>query len=164
MQITESMEPAAVLMTNRNIRNSVRRSAHRLDHEELFQRLLILERKRSDRTGAPFLLVLMHCEALIRKGAEQSIGDIGMALAAAVRVTDVTGWRRNRSVIGLIFTSFNGAGRAQVVSAIIGKIQKTLGECLRASEVPDVEVCYHFYPEDEESGRVSPNESPIASD
>jgi lipopolysaccharide/colanic/teichoic acid biosynthesis glycosyltransferase len=149
-------------MTNRNIRNSVRRHAQRLDHEELFHRLLTLERKRSDRTGEPFLLVLIHCEALIRKGAEQSIGEIGIALAAAVRVTDVTGWHRNRSVIGLVFTSFNGAGRTEVQSAISGKIQRILRECLHASEVSDAEVSYHFYPEDGEPGRVGTNDSPIS--
>ena len=148
-------------MTNRNIRNPVGRSAQRLDHEELFHRLLSLERKRSDRTGEPFLLVLIQCEALIRKGAERSIGDIGIALAASVRVTDVTGWHRNRSTIGLIFTSFNGADRTDVRNAISGKIQRILEESLHASEVHDVEVSYHFYPEDGDSGRVRTNDSPF---
>jgi lipopolysaccharide/colanic/teichoic acid biosynthesis glycosyltransferase len=158
MQIRETMEPAAT-MTNRNIRNPVRR-AERLDHEELFHRLLTLERKRSDRTSEPFLLVLIHCEALIRRGAERSIGDIGMALAATVRVTDVTGWHRNRSTIGLIFTSFNGARETEIIAAISGKIHKILRENLHASEVGLAEVSYHFYPQDGESGRVGSNGSP----
>jgi lipopolysaccharide/colanic/teichoic acid biosynthesis glycosyltransferase len=161
MQIRERMEPAAILMTKRNIRNSVRRTADSLDHEELFHRLLTLERKRSDRTGEPFLLVLIHCEALIRRGAEPSIGEIGIALAASVRVTDVTGWHRNRSTIGLIFTSFNGAGRTEVRSAISSKIQRILGESLHASEVGHVEVSFHFYPQDGESGQVGTNEGPF---
>src|SRR6185295_9418703 len=125
------------------------------DPEELFHRLLTLEQKRSDRTGEPFLLVLIHCEALIRKGAEKSIADIGMALAASVRVTDVTGWHRNRSTIGLIFTSFNGAARTEVRTAISGKIQKILLQNLHVSEVGHAEVSYHFYPQEDESGRAS---------
>jgi hypothetical protein len=137
-----------ILMTNLNIRNSSRRHAKRLDHEELFHRLLTLERKRSDRTGEPFLLVLIQSEVLVRRGAEQSIGNIGIALAAAVRVTDVTGWHRNHSVIGLIFTSFKGAGKTDIQSAISFKIQRILRENLDASEVSEVEVSYHFYPED----------------
>jgi len=141
-------------MTNRNIRNPGWLKADHLDPEELFQRLLTLERKRSDRTGEPFLLVLIHCEGLIRKGAERSIADIGMSLAATVRVTDVTGWHRNRSTIGLIFTSFNGAGSAEVMAAISAKIQKILLENLHASEVGHVEVSYHFYPQEDESGQA----------
>jgi lipopolysaccharide/colanic/teichoic acid biosynthesis glycosyltransferase len=163
MQIKESTEPAAVLMTNRNIRNSVGRNAERLDHDELFHRLLTLERKRSDRTGEPFLLVLIQCESLIRRGAEKSIGDIGIALAASVRVTDVTGWYRNHSTIGLIFTSFNGAGRAEVRSAISGKIQKILGKSLHSSEIDQVEVSYHFYPQDGDSGSTRRNDGPISN-
>jgi len=157
MQIRESMKSALVLMTNRNIRNSAGRKAEHLDHEELFHRLLTLERKRSDRTGEPFLLVLIHCDALIHIGADRSIGDIGIALAASVRVTDVTGWHRNRSTIGLIFTSFNGAGRSEIRSAISGKIHKILEGCRHASDVGLVEVSYHFYPDDEESGQSSAN-------
>ena len=163
MQIKERTEPESVLMTNRNIRNSVGRSTGRLDHEELFHRLLTLERKRSDRTGEPFLLVLIQCEELIRKGAERSIGDIGIALAASVRVTDVTGWYRNRSTIGLILTSFNGAGRTEVRTAISGKIEKILGKSLHASDTGLVEVSYHFYPQNAESGPDRTNDEPISS-
>jgi len=161
MQIRENMERAAVRMTNRNIRNTAGRSAERLGHEEFFHRLLTLERKRSDRTGEPFLLVLIHCEELIRRGAEHSIGDIGMALAASVRVTDVTGWHRNRSSIGFIFTSFNGAGRTEVQSAISSKILRILSKTLHASEVDHVKVSFYFYPQDGESGQVRTNDSPI---
>jgi lipopolysaccharide/colanic/teichoic acid biosynthesis glycosyltransferase len=105
--------------------------------------------------------VLIHGESLIRRGAEKSIGDIGISLAASVRVTDVTGWYRNRSTIGVIFTSFNGAGRTEVRSAISGKIQKVLGGSLHPSEVGEVEVSYHFYPQDGEAGRVDSNSSSI---
>jgi hypothetical protein len=161
MQIRETMERAAVLMTNRNIRNHSGRDAERLDHEELFRRLLTLEQKRSDRTGEPFLLVLIHCETLIRRGAEHSIEDIGIALAASVRVTDVTGWHRNRSNIGLIFTSFNGAGREKVQSAISSKILRILSETLHASEVDHVKVSFHFHPQDGDSGQDRTNNSPI---
>jgi len=136
-------------------------TSQRLDPEELFRRLLTLERKRSDRTGQPFLLVLIHCEALIRRGAEHSIGDIGIALAASVRVTDVTGWHGNRSTIGLVFTSFNGAGRTVIQSAISSKIHRILNETLHASEVDHVKVSFHFYPQDGEPGQVPTNDSPI---
>lgn len=155
MQLRESTEPAAAIMTNRNIRNSGQHKSESLDHEELFQRLLTLERKRSERTGEPFLLVLIHCEALFHAGAERSIVEIGIALAASVRITDVTGWHRNRSTIGLIFTSFNGAGNTEVRSAISAKIERVLRENLQPSEIDQVEVSFHFYPQGDESGQGS---------
>ena len=150
------METSAVTMKKSGNRPPVRRVQDGLDHEALFHRLLALERKRSDRTGEPFLLVLIHCESLIGTRAERSIEEIGMVLASCIRVTDITGWHRNRTTIGVIFTSFNGADRSTVRSAISGKIQEALRENLHASEVEHTKVSFHFFPQGDMSGKTSP--------
>jgi len=137
-------------------RPPVRRAQDGLDHEALFHRLLALERKRSDRTGEPFLLVLIHCETLIGTRAERSIAEIGIGLAARIRATDITGWHRNRTTIGVIFTSFSGTDKSAVRSAISVKIQETLRENLHASEVEHAKVSFHFFPQGDLSGRTSP--------
>src|SRR4029079_17379405 len=120
--------------------------------ELLFNRLLSMERKRSERTGAPFLLVLINFERLSRARAKRSIEQIGTALAASIRDTDVTGWHRNRSTIGVIFTSLKGTSRAATRTAVSGKIQRLLGENLHASEIGNVEISFHFFPESDEPG------------
>ena len=150
------MQPATTTMKKPGSRPPVRRAQDSLDHEALFHRLLALERKRSDRTGEPFLLVLIHCESLIGTRAERSIVEIGIGLAARIRATDITGWHRNRTTIGVIFTSFSGTDKSAVRSAISVKIQETLRENLYASEVEHAKVSFHFFPQGDLSGKTSP--------
>jgi lipopolysaccharide/colanic/teichoic acid biosynthesis glycosyltransferase len=137
-----------ILKTNR----ASGRSADGIADEVIFNRLLSMERKRSERTGAPFLLVLINCERLVRTRVKSSIEHIGTALAASIRDTDVTGWHRNRSTLGVIFTSLKGTSRAATRTAVSGKIQKLLGENLSAEDIGSVEISFHFFPESDEPG------------
>ena len=155
-QIGERMEQAATHMEDPGSRSSNRRRTDHLDHEVLFHQLLALEGKRSERTGEPYLLVLIHCEPLIRTRAERSIAEIGLALASCVRVTDITGWHKNRTTIGLICTSFSGASRTSIRSALHEKIQRVLREILHSAEVDQVEISFHFYPQ---SGTSAQNDN-----
>src|SRR5678815_1879763 len=117
------------------VRQTTRHTVDGMADELLFNRLLCMERKRSERTGAPFLLVLINFERLSRARVKRSVELIGTSLAASIRDTDVTGWHRNPSTIGVIFTSLVGTSRAATRNAVSGKIQKLLGENLQASEV-----------------------------
>src|SRR2546427_117878 len=105
------------------------RSRDGIADEILFNRLLSMERKRSERSHAAFLLVLLNFERLDRVRAKYIIEDIGVAVAASIRDTDVTGWHQNRSTIGVIFTALNGPSRVTTRTAICGKIQRLLSEC-----------------------------------
>jgi len=115
--------------------------------EILFNRLLSMERKRSERSQAAFLLVLINFERLDRVRAKYVIEDIGVAVASSIRDTDVTGWHQNRSTIGVIFTALSGTSREATQTAIGGKIQKLLSECLHPTEIEHVEISFHFFPE-----------------
>jgi len=134
------------------VRPQTRHTADGIADELLFNRLLSMERKRSERTGAPFLLVLINFERLSRTRVNRSIEHVGIALAASIRDTDVTGWHRNRSTLGVIFTSLTGTSRAATRTAVSGKIQKLLGEHLQAAEIHNVEISFHFFPESDEPG------------
>jgi len=129
--------------------------------EVLFNRMLSVERKRSERTGAHFLLVLIDFGRVARAQLGGTLEKIGQALAGSTRDTDITGWHRDRVALGVIFTALNGTSRHETRTAISGKIQKLLGESLAASEVQDTEISFHFFPEKEgdgsnhvESGRI----------
>ena len=106
--------------------------------EVLFKRTLSLERKRSERTGAGFLLVLVN-------GETGTVEKLAMPLAAAFRETDITGWYQFKSTIGLIFTALNGASRPSIQSAISARIARIV------SGQP-VELLFYFFPEEEHNG------------
>jgi hypothetical protein len=65
--------------------------------------------------------VLINFERLSRARVKRSIEQIGTALAASIRDTDITGWHRNRSTIGVIFTSLTGTSRAATRTAVSGQ-------------------------------------------
>jgi len=129
--------------------------------EVLFNRMLSVERKRSERTGAHFLLVLIDFGRLARAHLGETFEKIGEALAASTRDTDITGWHRDQVALGVIFTALNGTSRHETRAAISGKVQRLLSETLTASDVHNTEVSFHFFPEKEgdgsnhvESGRI----------
>src|SRR6185436_6146476 len=120
--------------------------------EVLFNRMLSVERKRSERTGAHFLLVLIDFGRVARAHLGQKIEQIGVALAASTRDTDITGWHRDQVALGVIFTALNGTSRHETRAAISGKIQRLLSESLGTAEVQDAEISFHFFPEKEGDG------------
>ena len=113
--------------------------------EASFKRLLCLERKRSERTGANFLLVLLD-------GNEKALEKLAMPLGKTFRDTDVTGWYQLNSTIGLIFTTLNGTPRHAIKSAISTRVAETLGRHLHADQKQRVELSFYFFPEEDTGG------------
>jgi lipopolysaccharide/colanic/teichoic acid biosynthesis glycosyltransferase len=114
--------------------------------------MLSRERKRTERTGTPFLLVLIDFEPLAHPPARRSFDAIGLVIAASTRDTDVTGWQRNGSTLGVIFTALNGSSREVTRAAVGGKIRKLLTQNLSESEAAAVTIAFHFFPEEGGSG------------
>ncbi len=77
--------------------------------EERFVKQLALERKRAERSGRSFVLMLLDPSRLLREESrEEAIGRIVSALAQSIRETDIRGWYAE-SVIGVIFTEIGTA-------------------------------------------------------
>jgi len=118
--------------------------------EGIFMRMLLVERKRSERTGQPFALMLLNLEtANIRR---RTIKEIGNALAFATRDTDLTGWYRSPSMLGVIFTTLNGTDRATLHSVLFERTYKILRQEMDSLQIHKLEVSFHFYPEDKANG------------
>src|ERR1019366_6618854 len=64
--------------------------------EEMFRKVLSLERKRSERSGLRFALMLVHAGKLLQaEGAEETLGAIIKAISVSTRETDLSGWYEN---------------------------------------------------------------------
>src|SRR5688572_33440907 len=70
-----------------------------LIEESLFKRLLCLERRRTERSGHPFVLMLLNIEGLSDGTDPRQISRIGATISSATRDTDVTGWYKTYSTI-----------------------------------------------------------------
>ena len=94
--------------------------------EKLFSELLVLERKRSERSGHPFALALL----------ETNSSELNLHL----RASDFAGWYKENSVLGIIFTSLNDAPISVIRSTLTAKIREMV-----EGEVP---FKLYIFPED----------------
>src|SRR6187200_1282263 len=69
--------------------------------EQSFTKLLCLERKRTERSGRRFVLVLIDVTAVLRSGGKQSqFNQFANVLSESTRETDIKGWYKAASVLG----------------------------------------------------------------
>jgi len=119
--------------------------------EEAFQRLISLERKRSERSQRPFVLLLIETgRSLPGEKNGRVLLDMLTALQVATRDTDVTGWYRKDSVVGVMFTEIM-LDNDLVLSTILSRIGSALREQLDAEQFSRIKFSFHVFPDNWDS-------------
>jgi len=117
--------------------------------ELLFQRMLSLERRRCERAGTRFGLVLVDLSEVNDALSTQSVGEIAGAIGASMRETDIAGWHRQSSIIGIILTALTETTRETLESAVIERIRQVLSLSLDPVQIERIRIsCYVFPGED----------------
>src|SRR5262245_35490666 len=75
---------------------------------ELFKGVLIRERKRADRSNQPIVLLRVSSREDVKSQTPLPWTAVVEALGAAKRETDVMGWLKRRSAVGIILTEVSG--------------------------------------------------------
>jgi lipopolysaccharide/colanic/teichoic acid biosynthesis glycosyltransferase len=121
--------------------------------EEIFHRTIARERKRSERSQRPFVLLLIDTGNQSR-GDDRGrlLLDLLEALRGATRETDVTGWYETNAVVGVMFTEIvldndNDA----VLSTILSRIGGVVRERLDSDQYSRVKFSFHVFPDDWDS-------------
>jgi exopolysaccharide biosynthesis polyprenyl glycosylphosphotransferase len=118
-------------------------------NEGAFHRMISLERKRTERSRKPFLLMLLDMGNDLRSDENgKALDKILSALALATRETDVTGWYKSNTVVGVMFTEFGGDDRDIVLSALMSRVSETLRSHLSAQQFHQIGLSFHLFPED----------------
>ena len=108
--------------------------------QELFSTLLLLERKRCERSGSQFGLALLDVDRL------PDASSLCKALGSQLRETDLAGWYRKQSVAGVIFTVLNKAPLPLIRSRLHSRIDDALR--LAICDRSKVSVKLLIFPED----------------
>jgi len=117
--------------------------------EEVFHRMIALERKRTERSGKSFLLMLLDADQrALSDGNERVLGKILSALSSLTRETDMTGWYQERSVVGVIFTDITAADRESIVGTMMSRISETLRQNVGLETFSQIGISLHLFPED----------------
>jgi hypothetical protein len=110
--------------------------------EKEFHRVISLERKRTEHTRKPFLLMLVDM------GGRGPFEKAELALSGFTRDSDVTGWYKNNSVLGVMFTEFASDDRDTVLSTMMTRLSETLRKNLSAQQFSEMQISFHLFPEE----------------
>jgi len=121
--------------------------------QEAFLKLIALERKRSERSRKPFLLMLIDGGAPLQNGhTEPVLREVLMTLAGLIRETDAAGWYSHGAVAGIMFTEIGANDHAVIVPKVMKHLRETLGDKVGADGVKHLSFSFHLFPEDWDHG------------
>lgn len=112
--------------------------------EHHFVRTLRVERKRTERSGSPFMLMLI--DAGVSFEADDVLRQVIGAVSLSIRETDTLGWYKTGSVLGIIFTEIGSADES-VIDTIWHKVTTSLRDHLEMETGEHLKLSYHIYPE-----------------
>ena len=132
------------------VRTSVLAESYGILSQELFARTLYVERKRTERSGRSFALMLLESTRLLNpKGDQQALDKVLLALSRSSRDTDTRGWYKKGSTIGVIYTELGVDADGQAVAdALLTKVTKALASTLSISQIDQIRLTFHVFPED----------------
>ena len=111
---------------------------------DFFHEVLNTERKRAERSGRPFLLMLIHIDGVFDAAEEDTaIGKIAGVFFSMTRDTDIKGWYKQGSILGIIFTESNGIDTYNLQR----KLKDNLLTVLGAEKTRKIELSLHVFPE-----------------
>ena len=123
-------------------------------NEQAFRYFLAIERKRSERSGCPFLLLLVDLKE--QSGVTVRIDPmvapkLFSALWLCLRETDCVGWYREERVAGAVLTELGDRHPTEVCRLIGQRVSGALSEGLPANVAHRLQVRVYQHPE---SGRT----------
>lgn len=125
----------------------------RLDREMLdetsFHRMITRERKRTERSNKPFLLMLLdlgHGIPSERNG--QVLRKMLGALSSSTRETDITGWYWDNAVVGIMFTEITLDERSSILTTMMTRVSEILRSNLSLQQFSQIGMSFHLFPED----------------
>jgi lipopolysaccharide/colanic/teichoic acid biosynthesis glycosyltransferase len=122
-------------------------------NEDAFRRMISLERKRSERSRKPFVLMLLDMgNQHPSESSRLALRKVATALSVSARETDLTGWYRNDCAVGVMFTEIGFTDRSATLSTMITRVSNTLRAHLVSEELNQISISFHVFPEDWDHG------------
>ena len=125
--------------------------------EDYFHQMLYLEKKRIQRSGSVFLLMLLDIRGFytgVHPGEVPMMLDY--ILSSVTRETDIKGWYESNVTLGIIFTELGSAGLDNAKASIERNISQHLSKVLRVEQLEQVTVRFEAY-----SGQNAKKDMPV---
>jgi exopolysaccharide biosynthesis polyprenyl glycosylphosphotransferase len=110
--------------------------------------MIAVERKRTERSAKPFLLMLLEAGD---QNSEERNGNlltrVTSTLLDATRETDVIGWHKNNLCVGVLFTQLMILDQKLIMSAMLGRVGAILRDNLSLEQFSQISISFHFFPD-----------------
>ncbi len=118
-------------------------------NESAFHKAISVERKRTERSKKPFLLMLVDIGKNLHTGKnQQAANNVLSVLLSTSRETDMVGWYKGQSVAGVVFTELVFSDKKVLLETMLDKVSGALRESLTANQLGQITVSFHLFPDD----------------
>jgi lipopolysaccharide/colanic/teichoic acid biosynthesis glycosyltransferase len=122
-------------------------------NEQMFRRMISIERKRTERSKEPFLLMLLDAGSQADSAMNcKALENMASSLLASSRETDIIGWYKEGSIVGVMFTGLEIADKNSILSTILSRVKSMLRDDLAFKQFSQVSISFHFFPDDWDHG------------
>ena len=122
--------------------------------ENAFKRVIAIERKRTERSQSPFVLMLLEVSNhQNREKTLRVLQSIMNALLGSCRDTDLVGWYKDEFIIGVMFTGLIGSDKNSILGAILNRVSNTLRNDLTFEQFSQISISFHIFPDDWENDK-----------
>ena len=115
--------------------------------EPTFLSMIALERRRTERSRKPALLMLLDLGYLARDKNDKALNNILAAISHATRDSDATGWYKDRSVVGVMFTEIGMEGPGVILGTMMHRVSEILRSNLTLENASQMNISLHVFPE-----------------
>lgn len=128
-------------------------SAQSLEHkvrveiatEVSFTQAIRLERRRTERSGKPFMLVLVSGPGFHGTERDLLVRRMAVAIFSSTRETDLLGWYEEDSVLGLLLTEISST-EDQTIDVVVQKISSALQDAVSVDEFCRLNFVIRVFP------------------
>ena len=152
------------VMSGSPFANARPRSHREILDQAAFHRLITLERRRTERSRKPFVLMLLDARdhsASPKIFELQDLDQFRQAMSLSIRETDVVGWYRSDSAIAVLFTEANLDGQGVAIDSIVDRMSEVLHIYLGLEQLKRIHISFHVFPEDWNNGARNRNDLPL---
>jgi lipopolysaccharide/colanic/teichoic acid biosynthesis glycosyltransferase len=123
-------------------------------NEDAFKRVIAIERKRTERSKSPFVLMLLEVAKHQQVEKTRSAMEcIVAALLSSCRDTDLVGWYKDGSIIGVMYTGLEMSDKNSILGAILNRVSDTLRNELSFEQFSQISISFHLFPDDWENDK-----------
>jgi lipopolysaccharide/colanic/teichoic acid biosynthesis glycosyltransferase len=120
---------------------------------DLFKGILTRERRRSDRSNQPFVLLVLGLAEGRASDSPVILEDVIGVLAGTIRQTDIAGWVEGEARIGIILSEIRPSDVSIACKAIEARIRRALADRALVETLTRLSIGFHIYPEPPCSGQ-----------